>query len=198
MYTATVRIKTPVGKKLELNFAHSPHYPLSLAFSRRPFLGVGPPSTGSPTHPSIVKCAKRRILPTFQGRTLALRRRMNGFLPAVLTHPLSLRSQNSPTLVLIPGSPADKKLPLLLILIEPFSQWTQGLPLGKQPAAAYLHPHPPCTCPSPSHHLHTCIDPLQFSIQEGGKCRKHRVKMKVGPGRVRGATAAVKSKGSRE
>ena len=49
-------IKDPVGKKLGLsNIAPSPHCPLSLAFSRRHFLGVRLPSTGNPPHPSYRK-----------------------------------------------------------------------------------------------------------------------------------------------
>ena len=57
-----IRIKTPVGKKLGLsNFVPSPHCPLSLAFSRRFFLGVGLPSTGNPPHAPHRKMREAQI-----------------------------------------------------------------------------------------------------------------------------------------
>ena len=58
----TIRIKTPVGKKLGLsNFVPSPYCPLSLAYSRRPVLSVGLPSTGNHPHPSYRKMREAQI-----------------------------------------------------------------------------------------------------------------------------------------
>ena len=49
----TNRIKTPAGKKLgPSSFASFPHYPLFLAFGRRPFLGAKLPGIGRTPQPS--------------------------------------------------------------------------------------------------------------------------------------------------
>ena len=62
----TIRIKTPVGKKLGFNnFGPTPRCPPSLAFSQRPLLGVGAPILEIPHIPNIVKCAGRKSPSTF-------------------------------------------------------------------------------------------------------------------------------------
>ena len=96
----TIRIKNSVGKKLNPVTSHPLPAALSLAFSRRAFLGVGIPSTGiSPQQPShIVKCANRKLLPTLRGMNPSLME-ANERAPPSLLHPhpsLSLCETRTP------------------------------------------------------------------------------------------------------
>ena len=106
-------LKPQLEKSLDSATSHAPTLPsLSLAFHEGPF-AVGVPSTGDPSHLSIVKCARRKLPPTLPGT--------NGLPPAVLhPPPFFLCEPRTPT----SGSPTEKKLPLLLLLIEPIPQWT--------------------------------------------------------------------------
>ena len=66
----TICIKTPVGKKLgPSNFAPTPHGPLSLTSSRRPFLNAGVLAPETPHIPHIVECVRHKF-PSTLPRTI--------------------------------------------------------------------------------------------------------------------------------
>ena len=190
MHVTTIPIKTPVGKKLGLHFAPYPYCPLSLAFSRRPFLSAGLPSTGRPPHPSYRKMCEAQIAlyiawdePWPDGGDERDPSRCTTPTPFPVISEL-------PALVLVPGSPSRKSFRStsphrILSPMDLRPPWENN----SQPHA--YTPTPPCTRPSPSYHLHYALIRCESPPRKGEAQEKHRVKAKVGLRKGEGATAAV-------
>ena len=90
----------------------------------------------------IVKCARRKLPSTLPG-TSPGPMEVDERAPSRCTTPIPCLCESEPsTLIPVPGSLIGEKPPLLLLPIEPFLQWTQGLPWenNSQPHAYTLTP----------------------------------------------------------